>query len=178
MKTLKNSPTLKKVKKLIFQHFPIFSGPGDPFKRVGHVLPFFFRRKSGPETNSKAISSNFPGFPHFFRFFYLFLAFSGFQTHVEVGSSSKGARLLTFSRAQGGGGFEIDCFWARKGVPPLCCQKVMTYTRSCVGKSFEIRRVTVLDFGAGLGRFYSQIVMEGDFIPKQLLREILISNSY
>ena len=42
--------------------------------------PFFF-----PSTFFPAFSTSF------FRFLHLFLAFSRFQTHVEVGSSSEGA---------------------------------------------------------------------------------------
>ena len=47
----------------MFHISPIFSDPGDPFKRVGLVLPFFFRRTSAPETHSKTVSSPFPFFP-------------------------------------------------------------------------------------------------------------------
>ena len=41
----------------------------------------------------------FPLFPRSFCFFFILFYVSGFQPHVEVGSLSEGARLLTFSRA-------------------------------------------------------------------------------
>ena len=104
-----------KLQTIFLKIFPIFSGPGDPFKRVGHVLQFFVRRKSCPETNSKAISSHFPFFPICFRFFYilfyhfsicsnLFPLFILFVSLFKVSGTSKSdplrrSQLLTFSRA-------------------------------------------------------------------------------
>ena len=96
-----------------------------------HLFPQFFN-----------VFAFVPLFPPFFSLFNV----SG---HVEVGSSSKEPAFDLFARVGRRGLRDRLFFGPGKGVPPLCCQKVMTYTRSCVGKSFEIRRVTVLEFGAG-----------------------------
>ena len=91
--------------------------------------------------------------PHFSAFstsFSPFFAFRGFRGPRRSRIPLRGSQVFDlFARVGRRGASRSTVFWARRGVPPLCCQKVMTYTRSCVGKSFEIRRVTVLEFGAG-----------------------------
>ena len=87
--------------------------------------------------------------PLFLPLFHLFLPFQGFKPTSKSDPLRGSQAFDLFARVGEEGASRSTVFGPGKGVPPLCCQKVMTYTRSCVGKSFEIRRVTVLEFGAG-----------------------------